>query len=104
MKTLRFNAEPHHVFLEGDEAIHGGQTFDVADHRAAELLAVPANNVTPALPANPKRAEVDEFLVNAGLDPKDYPNINAAVAALESPPEVSADEGQGNSTDEETPQ
>jgi hypothetical protein len=101
MPTLKFNAEPHHVLKENGEDIYGGQTFEATEARAAELLAEPANNVIPALPANPKRAEVDEFLRKAGLDPKDYPNIDAAVAALKSPPEV-IDEGQDTDSEKET--
>jgi hypothetical protein len=104
MRELRFNGEAHHILKEGEQVVYGGGRFEVSDERAEVLLSDPLYNVSPALSANPKRSEVDEFLVAAGLEPSDFPNIDAALAALEgNPPEVSQDEGQDNpDPDEET--
>jgi hypothetical protein len=99
MPQLKFNAEPHHVLEVDDQTVHGGETFEVSDEQTKALLAqgIP---VSPTNLRSLKRAEVDELLEKAGHDPSDYPNLDAAIEALEAPPEA-VGEGQENETSEQ---
>lgn len=101
MRSLKFNAEPHHRLEVGDQVVEGGETFDVSEEQAEVLLSDPQYNVSPGNLRSLKRPEIDELLVKASLDPDDYPSKDAAIAALESPPEV-IDEGQSTTDSEET--
>jgi len=85
---LIFDAPHHHHLVEEgfDEPIEGGSVFTVTDERGGELLADPNVSVREAAPSNLKglnRGQLDELAEQAGLDPKDFNNRDAVIAALQ---------------------
>ena len=103
MKTLIFNAPPHHVLDEGGELIHGGGEFSADDDRAEELLTQPNLSVVekPAeidLTALTRR-QLDEIAAERGIDASALPNRDAVVAALTGGSTV---EGMGDAPSEAT--
>lgn len=86
MKSLTFDAAPHHVLIVDGQRVHGGQDFTVTDERAEELLANPS--VTIARAANElqklSRERLNELAAEAGIaDPESLPNKDAVVTAIE---------------------
>lgn len=62
MVELRFNAEPHHKLVVGDQETNGGGTIIVDEATAKELLAADWANVTVADPKTPSWPDDDETL------------------------------------------
>lgn len=60
MRSLTYNARPHHILLEGGQEIHGGEEFTVSHKRAAELLADTTVSVTD-LPGQILTADTDDL-------------------------------------------
>ena len=67
MKTLIFDAPPHHKLIldpdKPDEKVQGGVPFEVSEHRAAELLKNPrfkeVDSAEPKAKADAKTADVE---------------------------------------------
>lgn len=106
MRRLRYNARPNARLLpDGADSkpVAGGETFEVSDIRAEELLTAPYADVTEAPDFNAlTRAELNNLAEQAGIDSSALSTKSDVITALENKPEV-ADEGLDN-TDDSDPQ
>lgn len=70
--TLRFNGQPHHRLVVGNQEAYGGSTITVDAATAEHLLAADWANVTLADENAPKwpsgHKEIDELAARLGID------------------------------------
>lgn len=124
MRTLLFDAPEHHVLLEGDQTIHGGELFEVSNERAEELLTQPNLDVTdkpngyrepePEPQPEPEpvlsslsRKQLDKLAADHGVKaPETLANKDAVIDAItQNQIQPAADDGEGpDTTPEESPE
>lgn len=127
MVLLRYDGRPQDVLRESGFRVLGGETFEVSEERAAELLAnreVPVSAVEvpgvhpegqrePALPDGTapevpedlrklKRAELNGLAASLGVEaPQKLRNIDAVIAAIEA--QLPAPDGDGHDGQHQEP-
>lgn len=94
MKTLTFAAPPQDILIYDPDTdppsqVNGGETFEVSDDRALELLTNPhiaIEEVATEL-SKLKRDELNKIASDAGIEsPESYPSKPALIEAIENPP------------------
>lgn len=70
MKRLQYRAPAGHLLVTDGQTVEAGETFEVGDERALELLTDPAIDVIEAGGIKDlKKVELVELAEQAGLDP-----------------------------------
>jgi hypothetical protein len=89
MRYLVFTGSENERLEEDGKLVASGEEFGVSDARAEQLLADPNVAVYPAPDDDLQRLtreKLDDLASQAGLDPTQYPNKDAVIAALTNPP------------------